>query len=118
MTRHSFAAQTTIEEPERRVVANDRSEAYALAGKGLAWEARMRGRLFGSMRVVEVGALLLLLALSGIAQAKTCSDRLQVCNGYCVKSMGDNPRCHAKCRQLDQECMSSGCWESKIVAKQ
>jgi hypothetical protein len=32
--------------------------------------------------------------------------------------MGDSPGCHAKCRQFHQECMASGCWESKVVAKQ
>ena len=55
------------------------------------------------------------LALGGSAQAMTCSVRLQVCHGYCVKSMG---ACHAKCRQFSQECMASGCWESRVVAKQ
>jgi hypothetical protein len=76
----------------------------------------MRNLLRRSMAVGASGALL--LALGGSAQAMTCSERLQVCHGYCVKSMGDNPTCHTKCRQLHQECMASGCWESKIVAKQ
>ena len=72
-----------------------------------------------SFRRIAVGAIgALVMALGGTAQAITCSERLQVCHGYCVKSMGDKPGCHAKCRQLDQECMASGCWESKIVAKQ
>jgi len=30
----------------------------------------------------------------------TCSERLQVCHGYCVKSMGDTPGWHAKSRQF------------------
>jgi hypothetical protein len=60
----------------------------------------------------------LLLAVSQSAEAITCSERLQVCYGYCAKSMGDSPGCHAKCRQFHQECMSSGCWESRVVAKQ
>jgi hypothetical protein len=76
----------------------------------------MKGLLCWSMAVGATGALL--LALSGSAQAMTCSERLQVCHGYCVKSMGDSPGCHAKCRQIHQECMASGCWESKVVAKQ
>jgi hypothetical protein len=68
---------------------------------------------------IAVGAIWALLpALSGSALAMTCSERLQVCHGYCVKSMGDSPGCHAKCRQFHQECMASGCWESKVVAKQ
>ena len=70
-------------------------------------------------RGISMGAIAaLLLTFSGSAQAMTCSERLQVCHGYCVKSMGDTPGCHAKCRQLHQECMAGGCWESKVVAKQ
>jgi hypothetical protein len=76
----------------------------------------MRSLLCGSVAVGATAALL--VALSGAAQAMTCSERLQVCNSYCVKSMGDTPGCHAKCRQFHQECMASGCWESKVVAKQ
>ena len=63
--------------------------------------------------IMAVGATAALhLALSGSAQAMTCSERLQVCHGYSVKSMGRAPGCHAKCRQFSQECMASGCWES------
>ncbi len=77
----------------------------------------MLRRLCCSMAAAGIG-MLLLLALGGSAQAITCSERLQVCHGYCAKSMGDTPRCHAKCRQFHAECMASGCWESKVVAKQ
>src|SRR5579863_6523984 len=79
-------------------------------------EKRMRSHLCNRMAVGAIGALL--VALAGSAQAMTCSERLQVCQGYCAKSMGDTPGCHAKCRQFHQECMASGCWESKVVAKQ
>jgi hypothetical protein len=73
----------------------------------------MKSVLRGSL---ATGALLLALVTS--AQAVTCSERLRTCHGYCVKSMGDTPNCHAACRRLDSACMSSGCWESKVVAKQ
>jgi hypothetical protein len=76
----------------------------------------MRGDLWRSMAVGAMGALL--LAVGGPAQAMTCSERLQVCHGYCAKSRGDSPGCHSKCGQLQQECIGSGCWESKVVAKQ
>ena len=76
----------------------------------------MRDAHFGGMAVAAIAALL--VALSGSAQAKTCSERLQVCDGYCAKTMGDSPACHAKCRQFHQECVASGCWESRVVAKQ
>jgi hypothetical protein len=52
------------------------------------------------------------------AEGKTCSDRLRVCQGYFAKSRGDSPACHAECVELRQERLSSGCWESKIVAKE
>jgi hypothetical protein len=76
----------------------------------------MRRDLCRSMAAGAIGALL--LALGGAAQAMTCSERLQVCHGYCAKSMGDSQACHSKCRQFQQECVASGCWESKVVAKQ
>jgi hypothetical protein len=62
----------------------------------------MRRGLCRSMAAGAIGALL--LALGGAAQAMTCSERLQVCHGYCAKSMGDSPACHSKCRQFQQEC--------------
>ncbi len=72
--------------------------------------------VFRSVAVAAIGAAL--FGLAGAAQAMTCSERQQVCHGYCVKSMGDTPGCHAKCRQFHEECMASGCWESKVVARQ
>jgi len=60
----------------------------------------------------------LFAGLINFAEAATCSERLRTCHGYCVKSMGDAPNCHAKCGRLHDMCMSSGCWESKVVAKQ
>ena len=76
----------------------------------------MRILPFSSAVVAAIVALI--LALGGSVQAKTCSERLQVCDGYCIKSMGDSPGCHARCRQFHRECMGSGCWESRVVAKQ
>ena len=60
----------------------------------------------------------LMFAHAGSALAITCSERQQVCLGYCAKSLGDTPGCHAKCREFHRQCMASGCWESKVVAKQ
>ncbi len=71
-----------------------------------------------SSAAAAILALILALMLSDSAWAISCSERLQVCQGYCAKSMGDTPGCHAKCRQFRQECIVSGCWESKVVAKQ
>ncbi len=91
-------------------------EPNFVVATGLDREMKMRRLRCWIMAVGATGALL--LALSGSAEAMTCSERLQVCHGYCAKSMGDTPGCHAKCRQFSQECMASGCWESKVVAKQ
>ena len=55
---------------------------------------------------------------NGSAQAMTCTDRLQVCHNFCIKGMSNSPGCHAKCREIHQECMASGCWESRITARE
>jgi hypothetical protein len=47
----------------------------------------------------------------------SCSGRLQVCHGYCVKSVGDNPGLPCQVPPIHQECMAGGSWESKVVAK-
>jgi hypothetical protein len=60
----------------------------------------------------------LILLVNGPVQAITCTDRLQVCHNYCIKSMSNSPRCHAKCGEIHQECMASGCWKSRVTAKQ
>ena len=75
---------------------------------------RRRGRW--SAATLAVGALL--FAFFGPAAAMSCSERLQICHGYCIKSMADRPGCHDKCREFHAQCLSSGCWESRVVAKQ
>jgi hypothetical protein len=69
-------------------------------------------------RLASGAAAIILLAQPQAADAKTCSERLEVCHGYCAKSMHDSPLCHVKCQEFHQACLSSGCWESKVVAKQ
>jgi hypothetical protein len=65
---------------------------------------------------VMILAGLFLLAASPSA-AKTCSERKQVCFGYCDKA-SRGPKCKSVCESYMNTCMSTGCWESKIVAKQ
>ena len=60
----------------------------------------------------------LLLSTTGPADAKSCSERMLVCRGYCAKTLNDSPACLAKCGEYRQECLSSGCWESRVVAKE
>jgi hypothetical protein len=68
---------------------------------------------------MRISTLVVLIVLfNGSAQAMTCTERLQVCHNFCIKSMSNSPGCHAKCREIHQECMASGCWESKITARQ
>jgi hypothetical protein len=50
----------------------------------------MQRLLRWSAAAAAIGALM--LTLTGPAKAKTCSERLLVCHGYCVKAMGDRPR--------------------------
>jgi hypothetical protein len=49
--------------------------------------------------------------------AKSCSDRKQVCFGYCDKA-NRGPKCKSVCEGYMNTCMATGCWESKIVSKQ
>jgi hypothetical protein len=65
-----------------------------------------------------LGTLATLALLAEPAASKTCSDRLSVCEGYCAKSEGNSRGCVRTCGNYHQACLSSGCWESKIVARQ
>ena len=60
----------------------------------------------------------LVLALNGPAEAKSCSERLRTCQGFCAKTEGGSPRCLAKCGEYRQACLASGCWESKYVSRE
>jgi hypothetical protein len=73
--------------------------------------------------MARIPTLFMLIGLFGAilpsaASAGSCSDRKKVCFGYCQKSRGGMPKCLAVCEGYLRECLSSGCWESKIVAKQ
>ena len=59
-----------------------------------------------------------LLAAPTTSFANSCSERQQVCLGYCAKSYNNAPRCLTACSNYMNECISTGCWESKIVSKQ
>jgi hypothetical protein len=64
----------------------------------------------------SIGVVTLSLAWS--AEAKTCSDRLKVCQKFCARSEGGSPACIAVCGGYLQVCLKSGCWESKYVDKE
>jgi hypothetical protein len=64
-----------------------------------------------------LGALVVNALATTPSLAITCSDRRQVCFAYCEKNHHNAPRCRAVCEQLLAECMSSGCWNSKITAR-
>jgi hypothetical protein len=63
-------------------------------------------------------AAALILAFAAPAEAKSCSERLKTCQGFCAKSEGGSPGCLAKCGEYRQACLASGCWESKYVSKE
>jgi hypothetical protein len=63
-------------------------------------------------------AMTMVLALSAPADAKSCSERLKTCQGFCAKTEGGSPGCLAKCGEYRQTCLASGCWESKYVSKE
>jgi hypothetical protein len=60
----------------------------------------------------------LVLAVSSPADAKSCTERLKTCQGFCAKTEGGSPRCLAKCGEYRQACLASGCWESKYVSRE
>jgi hypothetical protein len=76
----------------------------------------MRGALHWSVAAGAVGVIA--LSLIGPAEAKTCSERLKVCQKFCARSEGGSPKCRAVCGQYLQRCLATGCWESKYVEKE
>ena len=58
------------------------------------------------------------LGLMGPAAAKTCTERLSVCQKFCIRSESGKPACMAACSGYLQTCLASGCWESKYVDKE
>jgi hypothetical protein len=76
----------------------------------------LRNFLLHGARLCAASALV--LALTSPGQAKSCSERLKTCQGFCAKSEGGSPGCLAKCGEYRQVCLASGCWESKYVSKE
>jgi len=74
----------------------------------------------GARRVafLVLGASFLSSFATTPSHAITCSDRQQVCFRYCEKNYANAPRCRATCGQLLSTCLSTGCWESKVTARQ
>jgi hypothetical protein len=70
-------------------------------------------------RLSIMAAALVAIALSaaGPAEAKTCSDRVRVCQKFCARSERGSPGCMSTCGGYLQTCLRSGCWESKYVEK-
>lgn len=68
--------------------------------------------------IVAGAAGMIALALPAQAEAKTCSDRLKVCQKFCARSEGGSPACMSVCGGYLQTCLSTGCWESKYVDKE
>jgi hypothetical protein len=77
---------------------------------------RVQKLLHWSVAAGAIGVIALLAI--GPAEAKTCSDRLRVCQKFCVRSEGGSPACMAVCGGYLQTCLNSGCWESKYVDKE
>ena len=75
-------------------------------------------RKFSRWGVGFCAAVALVLALTAPADAKSCSERLKTCQGFCAKTEGGSPGCLAKCGEYRQACLASGCWESKYVSRE
>jgi hypothetical protein len=80
----------------------------------------LRSRVHGAPGVASLFFVATILSISATtpSHAITCSDRQQVCFRYCEKNYANAPRCRAVCGQLLSTCMSTGCWESKVTARQ
>ena len=72
----------------------------------------------GGMAMLFLAATILSICATTPSHAMTCTDRQQVCFRYCEKNYANAPRCRATCAQLLSNCMSTGCWESKVTARQ
>jgi hypothetical protein len=75
----------------------------------------MRQWVKATLLIGSLGVTLMTTAESALAI--TCTDRHGVCLAYCDKNYGGSPRCSAVCSQLLSECMSTGCWESRVTAR-
>ncbi len=49
--------------------------------------------------------------------ADSCSGRVRVCQAYCEKVQGNSPICLGNCQDSLAQCKSTGCWESRVVAR-
>jgi hypothetical protein len=83
---------------------------------GSDWEAKLRKFLLWGARLSCAAAVMLTLVAP--AEAKSCSERLKTCQGFCAKTENGSPGCLAKCGEYRQSCLASGCWESKYVSKE
>ena len=68
--------------------------------------------------IMLLGAPILLAATP--AFAKNCTERQQVCFRYCDRSYQQkgHEACRAACGNYLSICQSTGCWETKVTAKE
>jgi hypothetical protein len=75
----------------------------------------------GMRRFATVSMALIVIslcaALPALAENNTCTNRQDVCFAYCERNYQNAPKCQETCRQLLAECLSNGCWDSRITAK-
>jgi hypothetical protein len=69
------------------------------------------------IRAIELVGAFYILTASGPAFAATCTERQKVCYAYCEKTYNNAPKCTDACKDYFSQCMSTGCWESKVTAK-
>jgi hypothetical protein len=75
-------------------------------------------RRAGGIAMSSVVAMILVISATMPSHAMTCTDRQQVCFRYCQKTYANAPQCRATCARLLSDCMSTGCWESRVTARQ
>lgn len=73
------------------------------------------------MRVIPILLLATLIVSAATPVfAKNCTDRQRVCLLYCDKSYQQkgHEACRAACGNFMSVCQSTGCWESRVTAKE
>ena len=76
-----------------------------------------RGSAMRDVRRVGFIILVFWQIAPGVAATQSCTDRQQVCFAYCEKSYNNAESCRRACGDYLRECMSTGCWESRVAAK-
>ena len=117
-SKNSLAAQHwsfPLRRPKITLKRCERSDlrSYRSIGHNSRWRGNMR-------MILSLLLGISIFSVANSALAKTCTERQQVCFRYCDKSYQQkgHEACRAVCGDYLSTCRSTGCWESKVSAKE